>query len=174
MRKVKYHVAATLDGFIAEEDGSFGCFPTEGDHIADYLESLKTYDAVLMGRKTYEVGVKMGVTNPYPHMKSYVFSRTLTESPDEQVELVSGNAIEMVRSLKSSEGGDIYLCGGADLATQLFAEHLVDEVIVKLNPLLLGKGIPLMQSLGQPIHLELIDSHIYESGVVLLTYRVHR
>src|SRR5919202_6021786 len=120
MRKLKYHVATTADGFIAREDGSFDCFPMEGEHVADYLESLRSYDAVLMGRRTYEVGLRLGVTDPYTHMKSFVFSRTMSESPDERVEVVADNAAEVVRELKGEEGRDIYLCGGAALATGLF------------------------------------------------------
>jgi hypothetical protein len=53
MRKLKYHVASTADGFIAREDGSFDCFPMEGDHVNEYLESLKSYGAVLMGRNRF-------------------------------------------------------------------------------------------------------------------------
>jgi dihydrofolate reductase len=155
MRKLKYHVATTLDGFIAREDGSFDCFPTEGEHVADYLESLKSYDAVLMGRRTYDVGLRMDVTDPYPLLKSYVFSRTMKKSPNARVGVVAENAMELVRKMKDEEGADIYLCGGAVLATALFKEGLIDEVILKVNPLLLGSGIPLLHDVKY-IDLELI------------------
>lgn len=171
MRKLIYHVAATVDGFIAREDGSFDCFPAEGDHIADYLTSLETYDTVLMGRSTYEVGFKLGVTNPYPSMKSYVFSRTMKRSPDDAVELVTEDPVHFVAGLKAEPGGDIYLCGGGVLAAQLLDAALIDEVIVKLNPLLVGGGIPIFQTLRQPTDLELIEVKKYESGVVRLSYR---
>lgn len=172
MRKLKYHVAITADGFIAREDGSFDCFPAEGEHVTDYLKSLQSYDTVLMGRRTYEVGLNMGVTDPYPHMRSFVFSRTMKAGPNPRVEVVADDAVEVVRRLKSEQGKDIYLCGGADLATQLFKENLIDEVILKLNPLLLGSGIPMLHDLGTHVDLDLIGSKEYESGVVLLTYRV--
>ncbi|MEG4202061.1 hypothetical protein [Microcoleus sp. Pol12A5] len=101
MRKLKYYVACTVDGFIAREDGSFDCFPMEGEHFTDLFDSFpetipahlqealgipaenKQFDAVLMGRKTYEVGLDVGVTNPYPSLKQYVFSRTMEASPDQ-------------------------------------------------------------------------------------------
>lgn len=99
MRKLKYYVACTVDGFIAREDGSFDCFPMAGEHFADLFDSFpetfpahfqeaqgiraenKQFDAVLMGRKTYEVGLNVGVTNPYPTLKQYVFSRAMKASP---------------------------------------------------------------------------------------------
>lgn len=175
MRELKYHVAATVDGFIAREDGSADGFLYEGEHANDYLQSLKNdYDVALMGRGTYEFGVRLGVTDPYPWMEQYVFSRTMEGSPDPNVELVSENAADFVRELKEERGKDVYLCGGADLAATLLAESLIDEVVLKLNPVAFGSGVPLFSGAIGQIGLELADSKVYENGVVLLRYRVKR
>ena len=172
MRKLIYYVACSIDGFIAHKDGSIDGFLPEGEHITDYLESLKSFDIVLMGRKTYEFGFQFGVTNPYPTMKQYVFSRTMKESPDRNVELVSENIIEFVKRLKNETGNDIYLCGGANLATTLFNAKSIDRIIVKLNPFLMGAGIPLFSGAIEQTALELIDSKKYENGVVFLDYQI--
>ena len=172
MRKLKYYVALTVDGFIGHADGSINGFLEKGEHVTDYLDSLRQFDVVLMGRKTYEYGFQFGVTNPYPAMRQYVFSRTMEKSPDENVTLISENPAELVRELKRESGKDIYLCGGANLATLLLAEKLIDEIILKLNPVLFGAGISLFSHCSQPIDLELVNSKIYENGVLLLHYRV--
>lgn len=175
MRKLKYYIASTIDGFIAHEDGSFDGFLMEGEHVSDYLAALQQFDAVLMGRKTYEVGVKEGVTNPYPHMKQYVISRTLKTNPGEAVTVVADEVDDLVRNLKAEPGQDIYLCGGGELAKTLLAAQHIDEIILKVNPVLFGTGIPLFAS-GQPpiptTRLQLSDHNIYSNGLVLLFYNV--
>ncbi len=174
IRKVRYLVAASLDGRIALSDGSFDFFEVVGnEHVADYLESLKEFDTVLMGRKTYEVALKVGVKDPYPNLVSYVFSRSLAMDIDDRVKIVRDDPAIIVRKLKQQAGKDIYLCGGAQLATTLLAANLIDEVVVKLNPLLVGAGISLFDSLVAPTPLELTSSKTYGNGVVLLTYRVN-
>lgn len=188
MRELKYYVACTVDRFIARQDGSFDFFLPEGEHLADLIESFpetipghlrealgvragnKWFDAVLMGRKTYEVGLNVGVTNPYPHLKQYLFSRTMKVSPDENVELVSGDPIALVKELKKQSGKDIWLCGGGDLATRLFSE--IDEIILKVNPILLGSGIPLFSGVIKQTDLELAEIKSYSNGFVLLRYRL--
>ena len=174
MRKLKYYVASSLNGFIAREDHSFDYFVAEGEHVPDYLESLNSFDVVLMGRKTYEVGLRAGVTDPYPNMKSYVFSRTMKESPNEKIQIVSENPVEVVRQLKNESGKDIYLCGGGELATMLFRENQIDEVILKLHPVFVGSGIRVLSETIEQVDLELISSKTFRTGVAVLQYRVKK
>ena len=190
MRKLTYFVACSLDGFIARRDGSFDFALPEGEHLRDLVRRFpetmpghlrgplgvtspnQYFDAVLMGRATYEVGLRLGVTSPYPHLEQYVFSRTMAQSPDPQVQLVREDPIATVRRLKGGTGRDLWLCGGGQLAAALFTE--IDELILKINPAVLGAGIPLFAAAVPGAVLELVDSQAYVSGFVLVRYRLRR
>jgi dihydrofolate reductase len=190
MRELTYYVACSVDGFIAHADGSHAGFSQDGEYFADLFSSFpetvpshlravmginsenKWFDIVLMGRKTYEIGLKDGVTSPYSHMKQYLFSRTIQNSPDERVQLVSEKAVELVTTLKNQAGKGLWLCGGANLAATLFEHSLVDQLILKINPFLMGSGIPLFSGVIQQAALELTNSKIYKNGVVMLYYKV--
>ena len=191
MRELKYYVAATVDGFIARPDGSFdGFFLAEGEHFADLVALFpetfsallrpalgidapnREFDTVLMGRHTYEVGLRAGVTSPYPHLAQYLFSRTLSASPDPAVRLVTGDPLAFVRSLKGAAGKHVWLCGGGELAAALFPE--IDELILKLNPVLFGSGIPLFARPVERGRLALADRRVYGNGFQLLRYRLQR
>jgi dihydrofolate reductase len=188
MRKLVYFVASTLDGFIAGPDGSFGFFPfsTDSDlarHVrAEYPETLPTmfrqalgfddepnraFDTVVMGRGTYEPALKEGITSPYRHLRQYVFSRSMA-APDPEVEVVAGDPVEFVRALKRNDGKDIWLCGGGELAGVLWPE--IDELVVKLNPVAVGDGIPLARRRFDPVLLTLASATPMRDGVVLLRY----
>lgn len=175
MRKLIYHVGTTLDNFICQEDRSIAGFLAEGDHIPDYLESLKNYDTVLMGKATYEFGYGFGLKPgmaPYANMKNYVFSRSIKiDNPlDDRLTIVRDDSVSFVRNLKNTNGTPIYLCGGGIFASTLLDNNLIDVLIVKLNPVLLGSGIRLFEQSRKPVELTLTDTKIYNSGVVLLTY----
>lgn len=190
MKELTYFVACSLDGFIAHQDGSHGGFSQDeaylSDLFSDFPETVpshfrdalgisgenKWFDTVLMGRKTYEVGLKEGVTSPYTHLKQVVFSRSLPASPAKNVELISTDAAGFVSRLKDEAGQGIWLCGGAELATTLFAHRLIDQLILKVNPFLMGAGIPLFAHGIQPTALTLGDRKIYDNGVVRLHYRL--
>ncbi|MBE9061590.1 dihydrofolate reductase family protein [cf. Phormidesmis sp. LEGE 11477] len=190
MRQLTYYVACSVDGFIAHKDGSHDGFSQDGDYLSEiftvfpetvpsHLRSAlniqgenKWFDTVLMGRKTYEIGLKEGVSSPYSHMTQYLFSRSMKESPDENVRLVSHNAADQVAALKKEPGKGIWLCGGAALATTLFAANLIDQLILKINPFLMGAGIPLFSGTVQQTALELSDKTVYKNGVILLYYNV--
>ncbi|HWO23077.1 MAG TPA: dihydrofolate reductase family protein [Kofleriaceae bacterium] len=174
MRTLKYNVATSLDGFIARPDDSYDAFLQEGDFALDYVDSWSGYDTVLMGRRTYEIGLKVGVTNPYPTLRTFVFSRTLAPSPDPAVTVIASDPVAAVRELKAQPGRAIYLCGGGVLAALLHGAGLIDEIIVKLNPVLLGDGIRLFGDALPTTRLALRDARVYPSGVVVLAYRVPR
>ena len=186
MRKLIYFVAATVDGFIAAPDGGIDFFPLEPDLldfvVAEYPETLPThvrtrigldapnrvFDTLVMGKGTYDPALALGITSPYAHLKQYVFSRTAEAAPEPEVEIVTGDPVELVRRLKLQDGLDIWLCGGGDLAAQLLPE--VDELVVKLNPVLAGAGIPLLRSDFNPTPLTLRDTRPLPGGVVVLRY----
>ena len=190
MKDLIYCVASTLDGYIAHEDGSYEGFLWDEAYAAAISEAFpetiplhcrdwkhtaaenKWFDTVLMGRKTYEAGLTLGVTNPYPTLKQYVFSQTLTESPDDAVTLVSDEPADFVRNLKKGEGKAIWLCGGGALAGSLLAAGLIDKLIVKLNPVFLGGGIPMFAGEVKREDLELTEQRQFGNGVVLLHYRL--
>ncbi|MEL6867412.1 MAG: dihydrofolate reductase family protein [Bacteroidota bacterium] len=176
MKKLVYYVAASLDYFIAHEDGTTGGFLPEGPHIKDYMDSLQDYDTVLMGRKTYEYGYDFGLkpgAAPYPHMQNYVFSKSIqVDQQAENLHIVSANWIDTVQKLKTKEGSPIYLCGGGQLATTLLEAQLIDEMIIKLNPVIFGKGIPVFHPHKQLISLDLYDQKSYDNGVLFLYYRL--
>lgn len=174
MRKIVYHVATSLDHYIAQKDGSANGFLPEGDHVTEYLASLQDYDTVIMGRHTYEFGYQYGIEPgqpAYPHMQHYLFSKSLQfDNSSPQVEVIAEKQLEFIRTLKEEEGSPIYLCGGGQFAGWLLDNELIDELKVKLNPVVFGSGIPLFGTSHKAVNLQLKASKTYESGVMLLTY----
>ena len=177
MRKIVYHVATTLDHYIAHSDGSIDGFVPEGDHVADYLEHLKVYDTVIMGKNTYEFGYQFGLKPglpAYANMMHYIFSKTLILDPiHDQVKVIKDNYLDCIKSLKQETGTDIYLCGGGQFAGLLLENELIDELKVKLNPVVFGEGIPLFGSSTKQVALEYQSCKQYESGVLLVSYKIN-
>jgi dihydrofolate reductase len=171
MRKVTYGGANSADNFITGPDEDVGWLRMTGDVQQVIKDSWKGVDSMLMGRKTFEFGQKMGGGPAMKGIKSYVFSRTL-ESVPEGVELVRSDAVEFVRELKSGEGGDILVMGGGELGTALIEGGLVDEIGLNIHPVLLGRGTPLFREMSRPVELELIEARPMAEGCVLVRYRV--
>ncbi len=171
MRKLKYHVNVSVDGFILGKGQGFDAFP-QGDESAQYLQSLHAYGIALMGRHTYEAALEAGVDDPYPHLMSYVFSSSPGLHLGSQVERISDDAAQWVRRMKTCPGKDLFLCGGAQLAASLFKANLIDEVILKVSPVLKGSGRRLLSELDTDIALVRESSAVHDDGVVMLTYRV--
>jgi len=176
-RKLTYYVAVTVDNYIAHTDGRVDGFLTEGQHIPDYITSLRDYDTVIMGKNTYEWGYAYGVTpgEPVPlygHMMQYVLSQSMPEYHHPHLQVIAQNPAEFVRGLKDKSGGQIYLCGGGALAGYLLEHHLIDDLILKVNPVLFGAGIPLFGKSTHQISLSLYNIKVYSNGVTFNHYRL--
>jgi dihydrofolate reductase len=172
MRKVTFGGANSLDNFIARPDGAVDWLLWSDEAAAVMKDFWQRIDTILMGRKTYEVGLALtkGKKNPYSNIKTYVFSRTLKEA--EGVEIVSENAAQFVRDLKEQDGMEICCMGGGEFARTLFEAGLIDEIGFNIHPVLLGQGIPLFLEMSRQIDLELIESKQFKNGCVLVSYRV--
>lgn len=173
MRLVAFGGANSVDNFIARADHGTDWLVWDDEVAAISAEYWKTIDTVVMGRKTYEVALKMGTTS-YPGVKSYVFSRILHKQPDTKVEIVADDAVQFMRTLKSQPGKGICVMGRGELAHSLFEADLIDEIGLNIQPIMLGVGIPLFHALTRQVNLELLECRPLESGSVVLRYRVKR
>lgn len=184
MRTITYGGAVSLDGFLAGPGGEIDWLHFSADVQQVMADSFKGVDAMLMGRKTWEVaaaaagGGRKKAASSKPRrarpsaMRSYVFSRTLSSIADPNVELVSGDAAAFVRDLKLRDGGRIILMGGGELAQSLIAAGLIDEVGLNIHPILLGAGIPVFRDPGHRVQLTLTEARPMNGGCILARYRV--
>lgn len=160
MRKVVLYIAASLDGFIAEPEESLNWLTSvEGQGDNGYEEFYETVDTILMGGRTYRWVMEHGEF-PYGGKECYVFSRQ-AQADTEFVRFYRGGCTELVRELRSREGRDIWLEGGGELVRQFLNENLVDEIILTIAPVILGKGIPLFSGLEQEMDLRLTEMKQY-------------
>jgi len=166
MRKIKLFVACSLDGFIAREDGGVDWLFT-GDY--GYKEFYDSIDTVLMGRKTYELSLKLGET--YKDKKAVVFTTKKNFKKVGNVEFLS-NVVEFTKKLKSTKGKDIWLVGGGEIVSLLLNSNLIDEMQIFVHPIILGKGIPLFKNIKNEIKLKLVENFAFEDGLVKINYRI--
>lgn len=175
MRKIIYYVATSVDGYIAGPGEDISGFLPKGNGVDKYMNDLQDFDTVIMGRKTYEFGYKYGIVPgqpAYPHMKHYLFSKTLAfENPHEKVQVCQPD-LSIIKDLKKQEGTPIYLCGGGVFAGWLLENELIDVLKIKLNPFIQGDGIRLFGDSKKMYRLELIKQELFEYGLQMITYNV--
>lgn len=170
MRRVRYAVAMSLDGFIAGPQGESDWIVVDPD--IDFRALFKEFDTVLLGRNTYEATRQGG--GAMPGMETYVFSRTLRQEDCPGV-TVSDSPRETLAALKEKPGKDIWLFGGGSLFRGLLDLGLVDAVEVSVIPVLLGGGVPLLPPPARLARLELKKHRLYEkTGTVSLEYAIRQ
>jgi len=172
MRRLRYNVAISLDGYIADLDGGYDWIIM--DPAIDFTAHFKQFDTAVMGRGTFDVLLRQGSDGALPGMQVVVFSRTLRASEHPAVTVVDSDPVEAVIALKEKPGRDIWLFGGGKLFRTLLDAGLVDTVEVGVMPVLLGQGIPALAP-GRPSpRLQLTDTKTFPSGIIMLSYTVDR
>ncbi|MGW5089159.1 dihydrofolate reductase family protein [Streptomyces sp. 067-1] len=194
MRKLTYFIACSIDGFIGGPDGDASfmypfvdeeflgflkeeypeTIPTQGRRALG-IDDLpnKRFDTVVQGRASYDLALKEGNSSPYAHLREFVASRTLAESPDPNVEIVSADLAGRVRELKAEDSAlDIYLCGGSVVAGELVDE--IDELVIKTYPVILGTGMPMFASGFEVCEFVSDSVQSFGNGAVVRTYHRKR
>ncbi len=172
MRRIRYQVATSLDGYIAGPKGEADWIIMDPD--IDFNALFAQFDTVLIGRRTFE-GMARGKKKPgaMPGMKTLVFSRTLRQRDYPKVTIVAENVEQTVAALRAEPGKDIWLFGGGLFFRSLLDAGLVDSVEVAVVPVLLGGGIPLLPTPARQTKLKLTGHKLYKkTGIILLEYAV--
>jgi dihydrofolate reductase len=194
LRKLTYFIACSIDGFIGDPDGdasSMLAFVDEeffGFLTGEYPETLPThgrrplgiddlankrFDTIIQGRASYDIALREGITSPYAHLREYVASRTLAESPDPHVEIITEDLVGRVRELKAEDAElGIYLCGGSQLAGELLGE--IDELVIKTYPQVYGSGMPMFGAGFSVTDFTLESVRTFGNGALVRTYARRR
>lgn len=190
MRKLTYFIACSIDGFIGDPGGDASAmYPFVDEEFLQFLKTEypetintpgrralgldelpnKRFDTIVQGRASYDLALKEGITSPYAHLRQFVASRTLTESPDPDVEIIAEDLAGRVRELKAEESAyDIWLCGGARTAGELAGE--IDELVIKTYPIVLGTGMPMFAAGFPVLQFTLESARTFGNGAVVRTY----
>jgi dihydrofolate reductase len=170
-RKVILYIAMSLDGYIAapNDDLSFLSMVEQEGQDYGYADFVSTVDAVIVGRKTYDKVLSMGFDFPHADKDAYIITRTARESIG-SVKFYTGDIKDLIVRLKSQQGKNIFVDGGAETVHLLLKENLIDEFYISIIPTLLGDGIPLFRN-GRPnLSLRLVSTQSFDKGLVQLRY----
>lgn len=170
MRRLRYNVAASLDGYIADANGGFDWIPD--DPMVDFASLFARVDTAIMGRATFDVMRSQPEMPFHPGTRVYVVSRTL-DANTPGVTVVRDDPVALASSLRHEAGdGEIWLFGGGKLFATLLDGGQVDSVEITIAPVLLGGGIPVLAHVEHRASLELVHTRTYPSGMVAVHYEV--
>jgi dihydrofolate reductase len=171
MRKIVLFIATSLDGYIARENGSIDWLFTDGDY--GYEKFYNSIDTTLTGNATYKQALTFGEF-PFKGKTNYVFTRHIPKKKDNRITFISGDIAAFGKKLKQQKGSglkDIWIVGGGEINEIFRRAGLIDELIISIHPVILGKGIPLFNDQTGISELETTSSRVYPSGLVQVHYK---
>lgn len=172
-RKVILYIAMSLDGYIAKSDDdlSFLSIVEQKGQDYGYMTFMDTVDTVIVGRRTYDKVISMGVEHPHQDKEVYVITRTERQAKGKSI-FYTGDIKQLVGDLKLKNGKNIFVDGGAEVVHIFLKEKLIDELIISIIPILLGDGIPLFNSGRSESRLQLLKVQHFEKGLVQVHYKI--
>ena len=172
--KTTLYIAMSEDGYIAGENDSLDFlnpYQVEGEDYG-YHAFIEKIDAIMVGRKTYETVINLGY--PYhPDKKVYVITRDSKYINNENLEFYNGSITGLVDLLKSQKK-NVYCDGGAQLATYLISQSLIDAIILSVIPITLDSGTLLFKNGQVPESFRLISSTPFPTGLTQYHYELNR
>jgi dihydrofolate reductase len=179
MRKIIEYTLVSVDG-VFEDPQNWGLRNFQDDAcLRDGLGQLLACDAMLMGRRTYEILAKVypSRTDPWAArlnaMPKHVFSSTLDNADWDNSTIIRGDVAAEAAKLKQQEGRDLLIWGHGLLAQTLLGQHLLDVLDISIYPVLAGHGKMFFRE-GQDAGLRLVTAKTFSKGIVKLTYEPTR
>src|SRR6476620_10868099 len=189
LRKLRLQVQMSVDGCIAGPNGEMDWMVgLLDDELMKYAYKItEPVDTILLGRKMTDVFISYWlnvVSKPddpwYAFSKKMietpkvVFTKTVNKSTWINTDIATGNLIEEVSKIKSQNGGDIIVYGGASFDSSLIKEKLIDEFYLFINPVAIGNGRTIFKDLKEIRKFILIESIAFDSGTVVINYEVKK
>jgi dihydrofolate reductase len=171
-RKVVLYIAMSLDGYIAKPNDDLGFLSLVEQEGQDYgyADFVKTVDAVIVGRKTYDKVISMGFDFPHADKDAYIITRTPRPNIG-SIKFYTGDLKALVDKLKSENGKNIFCDGGAEIVNELLKSDLIDEFIISVIPILVGNGTKLFKDNRPEQQLELFSAKTFDTGLTQLYYK---
>jgi len=176
MKKIKLYIAASIDGYIAQNDGDLDWlmkYPVNIETNYGYDDFFESIDTVIMGGHTYRDILNMDFVWPYKNKTTYIITRNPLILKD-GVRFISENIIETVLELQNKTGKNIWLVGGGEIISLFLSHELIDEMIITTIPVILGSGIPLFPKTSKEIKWITKDFQKYPNNVTQIHYVIER
>ena len=172
MSKISLYIASTVDGYIADKNGSVDFLDkyNTGDEDYDYQKFYDTVDCVVLGSTTYKQCLTFPEW-PYPDKQVVVFSDQKLATPHSNIQIISSQNLQTEVTFLKSKFDHIWLVGGGKLVTSFLQKKLLDNMILSIMPEILGGGTELFPDKINPQILQLVDQANYPNGVVQLNYK---
>ena len=185
MRKVVQFMHVSLDGFVCGPKGEMGWILIDQIMFDVVAERTNNSDSALYGRKTWEMmdgywptaadqpnASKHDIEHGkwYNSIDKFVISKTIKSDPSKKVHVIGKDLVKEINDIKKLPGKEILLFGSPSATHALLSLDLVDEFWLFVNPVLLGKGIPMFSGIKDTTKLKHLKTHTFHNGVVCLSY----